>query len=60
MIIDDNIRNEKLQYEYQVKLINMYILQTKKYYFPIKVKLWNELSLLIFFSESFRKTSKTN
>ena len=45
MAIDDSIRDEKLirekqqkyQYYHLVKLINMNMLQVKKYYFPIKV-----------------------
>ena len=47
MTIDDKIRNEKLQYDtnreavkyhhyHQVKLINMNILQVKKYYLLVK------------------------
>ena len=50
MIIDDKITNEKLQHDINrkaakiyalslVKLTNMNILQTKKYYLIIKVKL---------------------
>ena len=52
MTIDDKIRDEKLQYDtnreaadiskhqhyHQVKLINMNILQVKKYYLHIKVE----------------------
>ena len=55
MANDDKIREQKIQYNikymqkyvqyYQVKFINMKTLQTKKYYFPIKVKLYNKLSL---------------
>ena len=39
---------QKYQCYYQVKLININILQTKKYYLLIKVKLEGNLSLLIF------------
>ena len=47
MSIDDNIRDEKLQYDfnreaaknhYQVKLININVLLAKKYYPLIKAK----------------------
>ena len=48
MSVDDKIRNEKLQYDinsqaakyqhyHQEKLINMNILQVKKYYLVIKI-----------------------
>ena len=58
MTIDDKIRDEKLQYDtnreaadiskhqhyHQVKLINMNILQVKKYYLHIKVECQNKFS----------------
>ena len=48
MAIDDKVRDEKMQYDinrqkywyyYHLKLINLNILQVKKYYLLIKVKL---------------------
>ena len=58
MAIDDKITDEKLEYAsteklpkyqlyHQVRLINMNILQAKKYYLPIKAECKNKLSLLI-------------
>ena len=38
---------QKYQHYHSLKLINMTILQVKKWYLWIKVKLWNKLSLLI-------------
>ena len=58
MTTDDKIRDEKLQYDINkelqkhrhydhVKLINMNILQVKKYYLLIKVERENKLSIHI-------------
>ena len=57
MTIDHKIRNEEYnitltkkqqkQYYYQVKLIKVNIVQLKKYWLLIKVKLYNKLNLLI-------------
>ena len=58
MAIDDKITDEKLEYAltgklpkyqlyHQVRLINMNILQAKKYYLPIKAEYKKKLSLLI-------------
>ena len=58
MTIEDQIRDEKLQYDiyreasnnqlyHQTKLISMNILLAKKYYLLINNKLLNKLNLLI-------------
>ena len=58
MTIEDQIRDEKLQYDiyreasnnqlyHQTKLISMNILLAKKYYLLINSKLLNKLNLLI-------------
>ena len=57
MTIDHKIRNEEYnitltkkqqkQYYHQVKLIKVNIVQLKKYWLLIKVKLYNKLNLLI-------------
>ena len=58
MEIDDNIRNykynliltekqQKYQYYHQVKLISLNILQMKKHWLLIQVKLQNKLNLII-------------
>ena len=70
MANDDKIREQKIQYNikymqkyvqyYQVKFINMKTLQTKKYYFPIKVKLYNKLSLFTLLQVNFKKKNKNN
>ena len=70
MANDDKIREQKIQYNikymqkyvqyYQVKFINMKTLQTKKYYFPIKVKLYNKLSLFTLLQVNFKKNNKNN
>ena len=68
MIIADKIRDEKLQYDinreekkyqlyHKVKLININILQAKKYYLLIKVE-WLEQVYLPSFGKSFWKTNK--
>ena len=69
MTNDDKIREQKIQYNikymqkyvqyYQVKFINMKTLQTKKYYFPIKVKLYNKLSLFTLLQVNLKKKKKT-
>ena len=44
-------KQQKHQYYHKVKLINMNILQVKKYYLMIKTELKNKLSLLILLEE---------
>ena len=69
MRIDDKIKDEKLQYDinretakYQryhlEKLINMNILQVKKYCHLIKTEQQNKLSLNILLQEMFLKNKK--
>ena len=69
MRIDDKIKDEKLQYDinretakYQryhlEKLINMNILQVKKYCHLIKTEQQNKLSLNILLQEIFLKNEK--
>ena len=58
----NKIKDEKVQCninrETAKTLMNMNILQVKKYYLPIKFKLQNKLCLLILIQESFRKQTK--
>ena len=42
-------KQQKNLHYYQIKLINMNILQVKKFYHLIKLGLYNELSLLIIY-----------
>ena len=42
-------KQQKYLHYYQIKLINMNILQVKKFYHLIKFGLYNELSLLIIY-----------
>ena len=44
-------KQQKHQHYHKVKLINMNILQVKKYYLMIKTELKNKLSLLILLEE---------
>ena len=68
MVIDDQIKDEKLQYNINReaakilaslsgKLINMNIFQVKKYYLIIKNKQQNRLNLLILHWEKLLKNN---
>ena len=66
MTIDDKTGDQKLQYDLNReaakistlssgKIINMNILQVKKYYLLIQEEWWDKISLLISFRKSFGK-----
>ena len=61
----DKIKDEKVQCNInretaKTSLMNMNILQLKKYYLSIKFKLQNKLCLLILIQEELQKTNKKN
>ena len=71
MTVNYKIKYEKLHYDINGeaakisalssgKLINMNILQVKKYNLLIKKEWWNKLSYLFFFKKNFWKTNKND
>lgn len=69
MIFDEKSRQEQLQCDIDIeaakhqhyhhaKLMNMNILQAKKYYIRVRVELLNKLSLLILLSEELWKNEQ--
>ena len=58
MILTEKL--ERYQHYYQVELINMNILQVKKYYLLIKKEVRGQAKFIILFLKSFGKTNESN